>query len=149
MLEKFNDMSLKDSKKAFIIYMNFMKINKEIRKMALCIIQEFNIKMGIQFYEIDVKVVEALKIAIEIKEKNSLPKRGNSSTLLSAESGSSIDEDAITVAQNYEAILSEDLFAPSQSTTGLKRPTLERGKTMNYLVKASPLKGGAGEEKKV
>lgn len=47
MLEKFNDMSLKDSKKAFIIYMNFMKINKEIRKMALCIIQEFNIKMGI------------------------------------------------------------------------------------------------------
>ncbi len=38
MLEKFDEMNLKDSKRAFIIYLNFMKINKEIRKMASSII---------------------------------------------------------------------------------------------------------------
>jgi hypothetical protein len=38
MLEKFDEMNLKDAKRAFIIYLNFMKINKEIRKMASSII---------------------------------------------------------------------------------------------------------------
>lgn len=69
MLEKFTEMNLKDSKRAFIIYLNFMRINKEIRKMATCIISEFNISMGINFYEIDGKVLEALKFSIETRER--------------------------------------------------------------------------------
>lgn len=61
MLEKFEEMDLKDSKRAFIIYLNFIKVNREIRKMAAVIVQEFNIKLKIHFYEIDTKVAEALK----------------------------------------------------------------------------------------
>jgi hypothetical protein len=62
-------MSLKNAKRAFIIYLNFIKINKEIRKMASSIIIEFHIKIDISFYDIDTKVIEALKISIETKEK--------------------------------------------------------------------------------
>lgn len=69
MLEKFNEMKLSDAKRAFIIYLNFVKINKEIRKMASSIIQEFNIKIGISFYDIDTKVIEGLKLTIDLKEK--------------------------------------------------------------------------------
>ena len=69
MLEKFEDMDLKDSKRAFIIYMNFIKINQEIKKMASSIILEFNIKLGINFYEVDTRVVEALKVHIESKDR--------------------------------------------------------------------------------
>jgi ANTH domain len=69
MLEKFEEMSLKDAKRAFIIYLNFVKINKEIRKMASTIIADFHIKIDIAFYDIDTKVVEALKMSIETKER--------------------------------------------------------------------------------
>ncbi len=69
MLEKFEEMSLKDAKRAFIIYLNFIKINKEIRKMSSSIIQEFHIKIDITFYDIDTKVAEALKLSIETREK--------------------------------------------------------------------------------
>lgn len=62
-------MNLKDAKRAFIIYMNFIMINKEIRKRACSIIQEFSISMNINFYEIDTKIVETLKQIIEVKEK--------------------------------------------------------------------------------
>lgn len=72
MLEKFEEMSLKDAKRAFIIYLNFIKINKEIRKMASSIVSEFNIKIGITFFDIDTKVIEALKISIELKEKDKI-----------------------------------------------------------------------------
>lgn len=72
MLEKFEEMSLKDAKRAFIIYLNFIKINKEIRKMASSIVSEFNIKIGINFFDIDTKVIEALKISIELKEKDKI-----------------------------------------------------------------------------
>jgi hypothetical protein len=60
MLEKFDDMKLNEAMKAFIIYTNFIRINKEIRKNASSIIQEFNISIGINFYDIDTKVIEAL-----------------------------------------------------------------------------------------
>ena len=69
MLEKFDFMQLKDAKRAFIIYLNFIKINKEIRKMATCILQEFKLNFNIFFYDVDTKLVEALKLAIERKEK--------------------------------------------------------------------------------
>lgn len=72
MLEKFQQMSLKDAKRAFIIFLNFVKINKEIRKMASSIISDFHIKIDIAFYEIDTKVVEALKQYIETKEREKL-----------------------------------------------------------------------------
>ena len=61
MLEKFDDMSIKDAKRAFIIYLNFVRVNKEIRKMATSILQEFSIDLDIYFYDIDTKIVEALK----------------------------------------------------------------------------------------
>ena len=62
-------MNLKDTKRAFIIYMNFIMINKEIRKRASSIIHEFNISMNLNIYEIDTKIVETLKLIIEVKEK--------------------------------------------------------------------------------
>ena len=74
MLEKFEEMNLKDSKRAFIIYMNFIKINQEIRKMASSIILEFNINIGINFYDVDTKVMDALKIRIDYKEKERISK---------------------------------------------------------------------------
>jgi len=58
-------MELRDAKRAFIIYLSFIKINREIRKMAAVIISEFNIKLELVFYEIDTKVAEALKVSIE------------------------------------------------------------------------------------
>lgn len=49
--------------------MNFIMINKEIRKRASSIIHEFNISMNLNIYEIDTKIVETLKLIIEVKEK--------------------------------------------------------------------------------
>ena len=89
MLEKFDEMTLKDAKRAFIIYLNFLKINKEIRKMASSIIQEFNIKIDICFYEIDTKVIEALKISIESKEKERLVSKGGHLQVTRMSSGAS------------------------------------------------------------
>lgn len=91
MLEKFDAMSLKDAKRAFIIYLNFIKINKEIRKMAMSIISEFNIKIGIEFYDIDTKVIEALKISIETKEKENA---GSKKIGGRAISGSTIEDES-------------------------------------------------------
>lgn len=61
MLKKFDDMNIKDAKRAFIIYLNFVRVNKEIRKMATCILQEFSINLEIHFYDVDTKIIEALK----------------------------------------------------------------------------------------
>ena len=59
MLNKFAEMSTKDAKRAFIIYMNFIKINKEIRVMALSIMHEFKIKqLKVKFYDVDSEVVD-------------------------------------------------------------------------------------------
>jgi hypothetical protein len=78
MLNKLDEMNLKDAKRAFIIYLNLVKINKEIRKMAASAIKEFNINLAINFYEIEeTKIVEAMKISIETKEREKLGgKRG-------------------------------------------------------------------------
>ena len=69
MLDKFENMSILDAKRAILVYLNFIKVNKEIRKMALIILKEFNIKLDIYFYDIDIKVVNALNATINIKEK--------------------------------------------------------------------------------
>jgi hypothetical protein len=69
MLEKFEEMELRDAKRAFIVYLSFIKVNREIRKMAAVVISEFNIKLKLIFYEIDTKVAEALKLSIEVKER--------------------------------------------------------------------------------
>ena len=69
MLSKFDQMTLKDSKRAFIIYTNFIKVNKEIRKMANCIIHEFNIRLSIFFYDVDTSLVDAMKMEIDAKER--------------------------------------------------------------------------------
>lgn len=61
MLEKFEDMQLKDAKRAFIIYLNLVRVNKEIRKMATCILKEFNMNLDIYFYEVDTKMIESMK----------------------------------------------------------------------------------------
>lgn len=72
MLSILENMGLKDAKRAFIIYLNFIRVNKEIRKMASCVSLEFNIKLNIFFYEVDTKVVEAMKLFIETKERERL-----------------------------------------------------------------------------
>jgi len=61
MLEKFEEMQLKDAKRAFIIYLNLVRVNKEIRKMASCILKEFNMNLDIYFYEVDTKMIESMK----------------------------------------------------------------------------------------
>lgn len=60
-------MNVKDSKKAFLIYLNFIKVNKEIRKMAQMVVTEFKINMNIYFYDVDTKLIQALKQEIDIK----------------------------------------------------------------------------------
>lgn len=40
--------------------------------MATCILQEFKLKFSIFFYDVDTKLVEALKLAIEKKEKEQM-----------------------------------------------------------------------------
>ena len=67
MLERFDKMNVKDSKKAFLIYLNFIKVNKEIRKMAQMVVTEFKINMNIYFYDVDTKLIQALKQEIDIK----------------------------------------------------------------------------------
>ncbi|CDW78428.1 UNKNOWN [Stylonychia lemnae] len=69
MLQKFEEMELRDAKRAFIVYLNFIKLNREIRKIAAVIIQEFNIKLDLFFYDIDTRVAEALKLSIEVRER--------------------------------------------------------------------------------
>ena len=78
MLDKFDDMSIKDAKRAFIIYINFVKINKEIRKMASTIIQEFTIKLDIVFYDVDTKIIKALEQTIELRKKEKMALREDS-----------------------------------------------------------------------
>lgn len=38
--------------------------------MTSCIVQEFNISLNVHFYEVDTKLVEAMKLAIEQQEKD-------------------------------------------------------------------------------
>lgn len=57
--------------------------------MASSIIQEFNIKIEISFYEIDIKVIEALKISIESKEKDRLVSKGGHLQVTRISSGGS------------------------------------------------------------
>ena len=78
MLDKFDDMSIKDAKRAFIIYINFVKINKEIRKMASTIIQDFTIKLDIVFYDVDTKIIKALEQTIELRKKEKMALREDS-----------------------------------------------------------------------
>jgi hypothetical protein len=37
--------------------------------MATCILQEFNINLNILFYDVDTKLIEAMKTTIDLKEK--------------------------------------------------------------------------------
>ena len=46
--------------------------------MASSIILEFNIKLGINFYDIDTKVMEALKVRIDCKERDKNSRSGDS-----------------------------------------------------------------------
>lgn len=42
LLEYVNDMDLLDCKRAFLAYSNFVRINKQVRQMASCIISMFD-----------------------------------------------------------------------------------------------------------
>jgi len=102
MLEKFEEMSEKDAKRAFIIYMNFIKVNKEIRKMATCILQEFNIQLKMYFYEVDTKLVEAMKLSIDLKEKqNKNMEEESGSYTPNTQSPSTLSKDFIAAKNDY------------------------------------------------
>lgn len=103
MLEKFEEMSLMDAKRAFIIYLNFIKINKEIRKMSSSIIQEFNIKIDITFYDIDAKVAEALKLSIETREREKSVTSQKSGSFLRMSGGSGIIGGGTSCSRQEEA----------------------------------------------
>lgn len=70
MLENYEKMSLMDKKRAIIIYLNFIQINKEIKKISLVIKEEFKINIEVIFYEIDQKLVDDLKFNLELEEKS-------------------------------------------------------------------------------
>lgn len=59
--------------------------------MALSILQEFNIKLDIHFYDVDTKIIESLKLTIEAKERE---KREKSS----AEDTSGYNGGSVTVS---------------------------------------------------
>lgn len=121
MLDKFEEMDLRDAKRAFIVYLNFIKINKEIRKMALSVLQEFNIKLDIYFFDIDTKVAEALKVTIETKERKlerSIGKKGSSSF-----AGSSTDLQATKEDQQTEGGNRMDIWLEIQSQPNSTKKT--------------------------
>lgn len=68
-LERFDDMHLRDAKRAFIIYNNFTRINKEIRSMAQWITTDLKYNLKIDFYDVDFGVVKSMKAVIDLKEK--------------------------------------------------------------------------------
>lgn len=68
MLGKFPEMKLKDARKGLRYYMNFIRINKEIRKMASIIVHEWKIKLDMHLYDVDSEVVDSLKVTIANKE---------------------------------------------------------------------------------
>lgn len=64
MLSRINDMSIGDCKRSYIIYTNFVRINKEVRQMAACVVSLFEIqrqsKIKIDFYDVDPKMFDYL-----------------------------------------------------------------------------------------
>ena len=62
-------MHLRDAKRAFIIYNNFVRINKEVRSMANWIMTDLKYHLKMDFYEVDVSVVKSMKSVIDLKEK--------------------------------------------------------------------------------
>jgi len=75
LLSIFNELSYNDMKRAWIIYSNFVKINKEIRIMAAIIIKQFDLKIEMTFYEVEAKVLDNMKQKLDQMER----KRGRRS----------------------------------------------------------------------
>jgi hypothetical protein len=60
LLEKFSNISIIECKRTIIIYMNFIKINVEVRKIATSLIKKFKIKIDFHFYDVEPKVVDEM-----------------------------------------------------------------------------------------
>ena len=61
LLTLFDDMDSTESKRTFIIYNNFIKINKEIRTLASWVTAELKFKFHCDFYEVTPDILPVLK----------------------------------------------------------------------------------------
>jgi len=62
-------MHLRDAKRAFIIYNNFVNINKELRSIASWITKDLKYNLKINFYEVDFNIIKSMKQVIDLKER--------------------------------------------------------------------------------
>ena len=67
LLSLFNDMDSTEAKRTFIIYNNFIKINKEIRMLASWVTAELKFKFHCDFYEVSVDLLPVLKEMCGVK----------------------------------------------------------------------------------
>ena len=94
--------------------------------MASSIIQEFNIKIGITFYDIDIKVIDALQLSIEAKERekvvHALTKGGLHPPrhMIEDEDSNSLSQQAAHALEIQRA-MQEPIIAPEQSPIIEKR----------------------------
>lgn len=81
MLERLPEMDLSDTKRAFIVYTNFVRFNKEIRSKAVSICKEFSlVGMDLQFYDVDFKIIETMRHDVEQREKKENSKESSDSS---------------------------------------------------------------------
>ena len=57
--------------------------------MATCILEEFNIQLKISFYDVDSKLIEAMKLTIEMKEREKMNRDEDHSPISNASSSPS------------------------------------------------------------
>lgn len=73
MLSYIEDMDVTDCKRAYLAYSNFVRINKEVRNMAACVIGMFDQQqqetLKIDFYDIDPHMFDNLMQVINVKGK--------------------------------------------------------------------------------
>lgn len=66
---KFKDMCASDAKRLFIIYINFVHINKEMKSLAVWVQSDLKFDLKINVYEVELQVVKSFKIICDQKAK--------------------------------------------------------------------------------
>lgn len=73
MLGKIHEMSLQDCKRCYLAYTNFVRINKEVRAMAACVLSLFEgqkqSEMQIDFFDVDASIFDHLMVFINLKSE--------------------------------------------------------------------------------
>lgn len=78
--DKFSKMDVQDQKRTFIIYLNFTKINTEVKQLTPVMMKDFNSNMELHFYDIEPSTMRHMKHVIDAKDKENLGKSSQSSS---------------------------------------------------------------------